>query len=535
MSAWCPENEIHRLEKSLASTALGFSASYMAVKALNEMIREYPFEISFVTVKNLETLLTDNRFCVETQALAFYREITDTIATVLIRCVERIPFESAYSALKSGTAHLGGVQQRAASEALGSLPLNVKGPALKEAAMVDIPELSFDELLSRNFASPTGKIKFIGRSIVLDTRNKNTCLVIKKAGSFNSLRLLENEARWMTHLMEIKSIFRSRFEIPRPFLVKNSFVFKPTNLPFPVEDGTNGNACCGALAYRAHKDYFHYPNTASPNMRIEKGAFKSIIRNNAFILGQLTGMGIIHTAPIPLFHNRTQRLRRNDAGLYEWPRGGRLDQWLSSSQYPNFSLSGIRDFEHLVPFSGPDKLLYRHIGTHLMSFVLVCGSYFRNKEPHRVGKDPDGSPVDTRDLFDKPYFAQIIETIFTDYYEGFVGEHFEGTLPLDTKRLADRLVEEMGCDRHMEEVLRVSDQQVMSREEFEDFLFQRGLTEDRINNMTKGVSDIPIESGPHLGEFNGRISVPELIEFLAKSSAFCIADKFYKDRRKVLS
>ena len=44
--------------------------------------------------------------------------------------------------------------------------------------------------------------------------------------------------------------------------------------------------------------------------------------------------------PIPLFHNRTQRLRRDDQGRYQWFRAGRLDQWLDSCAFPNLGLSG---------------------------------------------------------------------------------------------------------------------------------------------------------------------------------------------------
>ena len=534
MSTWCPGNEIHRLEKKLSTRVLGFSASYLAVKSLNDMISAYPRKISLMTVKNLEILLRDKRFCIETQALSFYREVADTIAAVLIHCINRAPAQSAYSALKSVTKHLNGVRQRAASEALGSLPLNLEGPVLDNTFQEAIPKLSFNELLVGNAIQKNGNIKFIGRSIVMDSGIEDKHLVIKQADSSNALRLLDNEARWMTYLRGRKDIFDSSIEIPMPFRVHNSYVFKPSKLPRPADNNTFENTCCGALAYLAHRDYFHYPNTLSRHHQLDKQKLMSTIRHNAYTLGQMTGNGIIHTAPIPLFHNRTQRQRRNDAGLYEWPRGGRLDQWLSSSQYPNFSLAGIRDFEHLIPFSGPDKLLYRHIGTHLMSFVLVCGSYFRNKAPHRRGKEPDGSPVDTRDLFDRFFFARIIDDMFKAYYQGFVGQCFEGPLPFDTFRLADRLVEEMGYDRHMEEVLRVADQQAMNRAQFERYLVQRGFSSEDIKNLEKGISDIPIESGPHLGEFNGRISVPELIEFLAKASAFCIADKFYTKRREAL-
>ena len=44
--------------------------------------------------------------------------------------------------------------------------------------------------------------------------------------------------------------------------------------------------------------------------------------------------------------------------------------------------------------------------------------------------------------------------------------------------------------------------------------------------MQPGQSDILINSGPHLGDFNRQISLPELIEATAAMSAVCIAGRY---------
>ena len=113
------------------------------------------------------------------------------------------------------------------------------------------------------------------------------------------------------------------------------------------------------------------------------------------------------------------------------------------------------------------------MGAQLLSLFLVAGSYFRMKESQRVGLEPNGRPVDARNLFHKPLLVKIVQGIFEHYYHGFVGKPFEGTLPLDVSGLADRMVDEMGVDRYMEEILRVVDQTEMTKEAFMDFLVER--------------------------------------------------------------
>lgn len=256
----------------------------------------------------------------------------------------------------------------------------------------------------------------------------------------------------------------------------------------------------------------------------------SVLGRCARIFGRLAGRGIIHTAPIPLFHNRVQRHRRQDHGLYQWHRGGRLDQWLASCRYPNICRSGIRDFEHFIAFDGPARDFYRHIGVHALSLVLVAGSYCRNHDPDRIGLDGSGRPVDARDLFDPVWLKQVLADVFSNYYEGFTGLRFAGDPPCDLDLLSRRLVEEMGVDRNMEETLRVAEQHAMTAEEFRDFLLQRGYDMEAVQGFTKGQRDIHVLTGPHLGGFNERISVPELIEYTAALCARAIMDRFCRAR-----
>jgi hypothetical protein len=285
---------------------------------------------------------------------------------------------------------------------------------------------------------------------------------------------------------------------------------------------------CYAVAFIADKDYFTYPSNSEAAVPCADVQFSQVIFRNAWLLGKLTSLGIIHSAPIPLFHNRVQRCRRRDNGLYEWFRAGRLDRWLDSCSYPNIGLTGIRDFEHFINFKGHSRDLYRHIGSHIMSLLLVTGGYFRNKNRSRVGLDEHGKPVDTRDLFDKVVLKKIILGVFLNYYQGFVQQEFGGEMPLDLDRLAARMIDEMGVDRYMEEILRIADQKEMTDEQFVRFLKERGYSDEASKELERGITDIVVLTGPHLGAFNERISLPELVESVETMAALCMTGRCWQ-------
>jgi hypothetical protein len=283
----------------------------------------------------------------------------------------------------------------------------------------------------------------------------------------------------------------------------------------------------------AGRDYFSYPNMPNGHPLPGFQTFARVMEHSARLFGRLAAAGIIHEAPIPLFHNRVQVDRRRDHGRYEWYRAGRLDRWLESCAYPNFGACGLRDFEHLAAFDGDGLGLYRHIGTHLLSLLLVAGSWFRNREPGLAGRTAGGGPVDARHLFDHGQLRTVAQRIFSGYHTGFAGAvPAPEDIPVDWDALAARMIEEMGVDRHMEEVLRAADQQEMAAEAFHRFLKDRGWCEAEINRVEKGARDLVILTGPHLGGFNQPISLPELIEAVETMSALCVAGRYLAQHPK---
>ena len=125
---------------------------------------------------------------------------------------------------------------------------------------------------------------------------------------------------------------------------------------------------------------------------------------------------------------------------------------------------------------------------------------------------------------------RIIRSVFEEYYRGFVGETLLWPPGFDMERLTRRMVEEMGVDRHMEEILRVADQAAMSDDELRAFLEERGYDADRRDGLRRGEGDIILDTGPHLGGFNEGISLPEMIEAIGAISGLCVAGRFWKEK-----
>ncbi|MFZ5811557.1 MAG: SidJ-related pseudokinase, partial [Thermodesulfobacteriota bacterium] len=438
-----------------------------------------------------------------------------------------------------------GKPRMAASEAVGALPLCLRGPAPPEPDPGDdLPEVSWNDLFALAEAVPVpdappgpartapAGLSRAGRTLLAPLADGRTVFAVKFARRGEDPAGLALEAGWMERLAVLAPDMPAPFHVPRPILVAGRPVFRVQDAPLGRAGLAPAALAQGpgaglAMAYTARADYFSYPNEHGPRGGLSGGELLEVLARNALLFGRLAGHGIVHTAVIPLFHNRVQRERRADAGLYDWRRMGRLDRWLSSTRFPNFGTTGPRDFEHFASHQGPDTALYRSVGDHLLGLALVAGSYFRFKDPDRVGLAADGRPVDARELFDPDLFAAGLAAIFTAYFEGFTGRPAAGDPPFDAQALAGRLVEEMGVDRHMVEMVRVADQEAMDDAAFAAFLTGRGLPPEEAARLRRGERDIALPTGPHLGEFNGPISAPELITFTAVAAAKCVAGRYF--------
>lgn len=493
-----------------------YSHSYLIVKSLHDFIESDIFAVNFQIIEKLLNLVESTRFERQKTSYFYYREITEAIvkvvtlsnsnefeinSTILDRLTEIF--------LKSGGRRC----HRGISEALGKLPVDIDPP--KD---VNYEKPEFPSYNSTNFLEEfkRGQGNWLGRSLVLKN-SKSEIIVVKMVRKKDRPEDVARESYWMEYLYGNEFQFDKKNYIPRPIKIEGSFLFKVNYFPVEIPEDLDLHPERYAIAYKASKGYFTYPN--STGNVLPKDAVFEILTRNAWLLGAFLSKGLVHTAPIPLFHNRVQRDRRKDGGVYLWTKGGRLDRWLESSKYPNLGESGLRDFEHIETLNNKGRNLYEYIGMHILSLILVAGSYFRNSQENKNDTE------DYRYLFDESFFKNLIENIFIKYYEGFTGECISKKVSINYDCLTRRLIDEMGVDNHMEEILRVADQNEMTETAFNNFLKNRGYPEGGIR-CEKGKEDVITRTGPHLGGFNQKISVPELIEFLETTAGLCIAGKF---------
>jgi len=516
---------VHQAVAEYRDAPVAYAERIWALFHLDDEAQKAPDRLGAEVVAVLGRLLQEPRLGAKRQDLFLARKAAEVLVG-LTRTPRPDLVQGAWAALMETLAVTRGLAHRGAAETLGSLPCLDGVSPRPPAPAAGGTQVAWAKLLERAGLGNPLRLQRQGRSLVAGDGNGRRPLVVKMARADQDPEELAREAAWMEALAGPEQRFGCRFEIPEPLRFDGGHLVRLSGLPSPAPEGSALHPEGWAIAYLAPKDYFAYPNDPLTGRLPEPEAFVEIMARAARLFGVLAAAGIVHEAPIPLFHNRVQRHRRRDAGRYEWFRGGRLDRWLASCAYPNWGPTGLRDFEHLVAFTGPPLHFYRHLGNHFLSLLLVAGSYFRARDSRRVGRLPDGRPVDARDLFDAGLLIRVIEEIYRGYYRGFVGRPPRGAVPLDASALAERMIEEMGVDRHMEEVLRAADQKAMTRPEFEAFLRRRGFAPSRIEALRRGKGDLVVSTGPHLGGFNQAISLPELITAVETMAAACIAGRY---------
>jgi len=511
----------------LSDSRSDFQARYIAVANLKNLAITAPESISGECYRDVASIL-DKELCNgERQAFFFYREAALFFLAIFSSGKSRS--EQALNTLNQLLRNAGGPVQLAVAETLGSLAVSLPSPNVRCEEPAIIPRITFVRLLDQASGLAIGDaVRFYGRSAAVSSRAGDGLLVLKFARNRSDCCNLAREAAWMEHLNNEAYDLSVRFDIPQPLTMDGNQVYQVDNIPLScIPPALRDRQQQFVMVYRAHGDYFTYPNEPGGDGLPED--LPEITGRNGFLLGRLMASGLVHTAPIPLFHNRMQQERRDDQGLYDWTLAGRLDRWLESCAYPNIGITGIRDFEHIESLQDTGQSLYWHIGAHMVSLLLVIGSCFRNRDTGLTGWDEQGDPVDARRLFDGLLLKETVRKTLAGYYHGFVGSGYEDDLPFDLERLAGRMIEEMGVDTHMEEVLRQYDQQQMSGDQFAAFLFEHNFTERDERAAQRGEQDIIVHTGPHLGGFNQGISLIELIEAAAASSATCIVGRYSKE------
>ncbi len=503
-----------------------FSAVYMDMRNLRSLLQKKPEFADHQIVHAVWDVIMEQRYSSQRMSQLLYRECAKALAAVGYGCPD---CEVSHSALQLQVQAASSCKKYASIEAsggLGALPFSLALPESPDDFSGFAPSVKWETLLKN--AEVVGEPVFSGRSAVMQAEGEDRIFAIKILRKGEDPQGLHLEGRWMERLCAESGPEDVRFDCPQPYTIGGHVVFRLEGLPGSAPDNLHPELY--AMAYHAHSDYFIYPNDDREEKRSSPEDMLEIMGRNSFLLGQLAGRGIVHDAPIPLFHNRVQATRRTDEGVYEWRRFGRLDRWLDSCRYPNFGRSGLRDFEHLQVMKPGRDPFYRAIGSHFMSILLVLGSWFRAQEPQLCGLDADKEPIDARRLFDPVFFEQAVKHCFDLYYLGFTGKEFQNEINLHIPELVQDMINEMGVDRHMFEFMRVVDQELLEDHEFRKYLIKCGMEPDQAYSIEKDKEDIPLTTGPHLGDFNSTISLPEIIEWSAMAAGCCIASRALGDR-----
>ena len=351
------------MEKAQATAyALGltpereFCAAYMDLRNLRGLLQKVPDSADNTVISAVWDILIEQRYSEQRMSQLLYRECAKALAAVgsgssdqsTSRMALRMQIQAASTCKEYASIE--------ASGGLGLLPFDVSLPENPAPFNGFAPSIQWENLLK--LAEVQGSPVFSGRSAVMKSSGNNQIFAVKILRKGEDPNSLHMEGRWMEMLQHNALKCEVRFDCPRPYTISGHVVFRIVGLPAEAPDNLHEE--CYAMGYHAHSDYFVYPNDDRIDKRSSASDLLEIMGRNSYILGSLAGQGIIHDAPIPLFHNRVQATRRTDEGIYEWRRFGRLDRWLDSCRYPNFGLSGLRDFEHfqlikrgVIHFTGP--------------------------------------------------------------------------------------------------------------------------------------------------------------------------------------
>ena len=430
------------------------------------------------------------------------------------------------------TPHI--IKQKMIAAVSSGLSLNIKGPTHK-LPKVPYTSVSLSKILKK--LPSAYNPEFIARSLVYNL-NDDKILVIKILKKFQDPISLVREAFWINHLRKLSeqgNFKEVRFDIPEVLTFSGSCVIRLTDIPLGITKGLYLHPKKYSLCFIVHKDYFNYLNQVISGEMLSSDHITEDIARCSFLLGYLTSLGIIHTAPVPLFHTTLQS--RLDDGLYLWWLRGRLENWLTSCDYPNLGKTGIRDFEHFISWGVDDPHfrhqgrtgLYRYMGEHLLSLILIAGSYFRNKNRKMVGFDNGGNFINARGLFDRKLFKEIIRQIFLHYYHGFVGKEYENDFPFNLDIFVQKIIEEMGVDKYMEDVFRKYFQEILQEERIKDILSSSGYSKKDVQNFGRCKRDILVLNGPHLQSAKFSVQIfSEIIDVLEIEAALCVIGRYAK-------
>jgi hypothetical protein len=364
------------------------------------------------------------------------------------------------------------------------------GIKILELSSIDIPDLELLGTWREQEEKPIDLDVILSETGAVNLEAKGRTLISSAGDKFLAIKLglrCDDDEKLLTESIIQNYLYHHGIDLglssrfPHPLGIEKSMrgPIRLRGIPADIKKELKLSSDPPAICYLADGDYFRYLN--DPALSVDE------IRDGLILcsrdLAKMTAIGVIHTALIPLFHNREQINTRTDRGVYRWWSrvAGRLDRWRESCQYPNVRLSGLADFEHIEIHSAVSSEDLQHIiGDQLLSISLVLCSYFRN-----------------RGEFDQKALSKILKNCFLTYHREFTHKNSSVGDCIDWDHLAARMSEEMEEDKYMNAIIRGG-----------------GLHGENVD----------VSTGPHLGLFNGPFPLPELIRAIHITSLFAILE-----------
>ena len=255
-------------ENYLLNSCQDFSATYMAVSMLESDLGKDASLASSKTIDALSNVIVNSVHSSQKQSYFLYRKAARTLLFLASACEDQRLASESIESLKDSVADLIGPSHRAASEALGALPLNIQGPSLNENSIKKVSSITWNDLCRKTGLDERCDMKCIGRSLV-SSLAKDLLFVIKLSRSDAENAALNQEALWMAYLQTIKHEFSIKFDIPAPFRFGEAYLFRLTDFPDTLKKKMDINMG-SAIGFTVHSDYFVYPNPLPDEERVDE-------------------------------------------------------------------------------------------------------------------------------------------------------------------------------------------------------------------------------------------------------------------------
>lgn len=152
-----------------------------------------------------------------------------------------------------------GKRRRAVSEALGSLPVNIKGPDILPPRKPNILDLSFHDLLRYLNSPDLETFSWHGRTLRYLNQN-DTIGCIKFATSTDSIQDLVSEVQWLLYLKNKLNYKNDVFHIPDPVSIEKHLLFRVLDLPLWITNKNQLAKKYPAIVFTTTQTYYQYPN-----------------------------------------------------------------------------------------------------------------------------------------------------------------------------------------------------------------------------------------------------------------------------------